>query len=63
MNKKYVCEECGCDLSKKGVQVDISFIAGLDEETGQFGYPLSNSDREIKCPECYAFVDVKMKDL
>ena len=58
MNKKYICEYCGCDLLKNQIKINIFGCAIFDEDEGTFKYQVDDNDKEVKCMRCGHKVDI-----
>lgn len=51
------CEHCGCDLKKEGFLCEASVYATWNEGNKRFEFSVRGKDFEIKCPECYSYID------
>jgi len=51
------CEHCGYDLKKEGFLCEASVSAIWNEKNKRFEFTVRGKDFEVKCPECYAYID------
>lgn len=51
------CENCGADLKEDGFLCEASVYANWNKENHRFEFSIRAKDFEIKCPECYSYID------
>lgn len=57
---KHICDSCGHNYKEDGLAVDMSVTAIWNNKKDRYEFRPSFVDTEIKCPNCYAFVDEKV---
>lgn len=60
---KHVCDRCGYNYKEDGLAVDLSVTANWNEEKNRYEFKKSFLDIEIKCPNCYGYVDETVRML
>lgn len=60
---KHICNNCGYNYKEEGLAVDMSITAHWNEKTQRYEFKRSFVDTEIKCPNCYGYVDETIKIL
>lgn len=60
---KHVCDRCEYNYKEDGLAVDLSVTANWNEEKNRYEFKKSFLDIEIKCPNCYGYVDETVRML